>query len=74
VSMAGARVFVLKFSRSLLAFLVAVITAGAAFAEAVIPYYIHPPGVAQATVAFVTAVADAAAIYLSTEEQTAPEQ
>ncbi len=67
-----AKMYMLKLSRSLLALILAVLNAGVAYAEVLIPYYIHPPQIAQATVIFVTAIGNAVAIYLSTEEQKAP--
>ncbi len=66
------RKFQLKLSRSLLALILAILNAGVAYVEVLIPYYIHPPQIAQATVIFVTAVGNAVAIYLSTEEEKAP--
>ena len=63
--------YALKISRNLLILIIAILNAVITYVEVIIPYYIHPAEIAQATVIFITAVINALIVYFSTEEQTA---
>ena len=63
---------ILSVSKSALALIIAVVSAGSALIAAVLPEFISDPIIEGAIAVFVAAVLGAVVVYLTTQEQNAP--